>query len=263
VKEIEASLPKRPVNVLGCCLVEGDAASASRTRRQHRRALLASLALQFLLLAALVLWPLLVTGERMQAYTVVLRPPYYGSRHGNLQTHSGPPGRQTTLSKPAIIYQPPKIPNSVGPADRAAQNSAGSGVEMDPFGAGKETGFPLALETTSPQSIVPPRPPAAPPAEKKVRVKQSEGVQGALLVHRVEPVYPRIAIATRIEGTVRLRAIIARDGTVTSLELLSGHLILARAAMDGVGQWRYRPTLLNGEPVEVETYITVIFTLAR
>ena len=64
-------------------------------------------------------------------------------------------------------------------------------------------------------------------------------------------------------GTVRLRAIISRNGTVTSLEPLSGHPVLAQAALEAVRQWRYRPTLLHGDPVEVETYITVIFTLSK
>ena len=82
-----------------------------------------------------------------------------------------------------------------------------------------------------------------------------------MLIHRVEPVYPPIAKQTHTEGTVQLHAIIARDGSIASLEALSGHPLLIRAAREAVSQWRYRPTLLGGEPVEVETYITVIFRL--
>jgi protein TonB len=79
------------------------------------------------------------------------------------------------------------------------------------------------------------------------------------LAHRVEPVYPRIAILTHQEGQVQLHAIIAKDGSIRSLEVMSGRPLLASAAMDAVKQWRYQPYKLNGEPVEVETFITVNF----
>jgi len=85
-------------------------------------------------------------------------------------------------------------------------------------------------------------------------------MEGAL-VRRVEPVYPMIAEKMRLSGIVRLRAIIAADGSVQHLEVLSGSEILARAARQAVEQWRYRPTLLSGVPVEVETYVTVTFVL--
>lgn len=83
------------------------------------------------------------------------------------------------------------------------------------------------------------------------------------LVRQVQPRYPEIARDMHLAGTVRLEAIIGTDGTVRSLNLLSGNPILARAAVDAVHQWRYRPTLLNGAPVEVETYITVNFVLSQ
>ncbi len=85
----------------------------------------------------------------------------------------------------------------------------------------------------------------------------------ALLTHRVEPIYPLIARQARVEGTVQLRAIIARDGSVEHLEVLSGHPLLVHAASEAVRQWRFRPTLLNGEAVEVDTYITVVFHLSQ
>jgi protein TonB len=92
-------------------------------------------------------------------------------------------------------------------------------------------------------------------------VKISEGVLQARLLSRVEPPYPTLAKLTKTEGTVRLHAIISRDGRITSLDVISGPPLLVQAALDAVRQWRYRPTLLNGEPVEVETSITVIFRL--
>jgi len=81
----------------------------------------------------------------------------------------------------------------------------------------------------------------------------------AQLVNRVEPVYPHIAASAGIQGQVKLHAIIARDGSIQSLNAISGHPLLVRAALDAVGQWRYRPYYLNGEAVEVETFITVNF----
>ena len=84
-----------------------------------------------------------------------------------------------------------------------------------------------------------------------------------MLVTRVEPQYPGIAKQAHIEGVVQLRAVIAKDGSVQSLEVLSGNILLAKAARDAIVQWRYRPTLLRGEPVEVETLITVIFKMPR
>ena len=91
----------------------------------------------------------------------------------------------------------------------------------------------------------------------------SEGIMAGALIYRVEPKYSQIAIAMGLLGSVHLRAIIASDGTIRNLEILSGNPILARAAEDAVRHWRYRPTLLSGAPVEVETYITVNFVLSR
>jgi protein TonB len=81
----------------------------------------------------------------------------------------------------------------------------------------------------------------------------------AQLVNRVEPVYPHIAAVTGIQGQVKLHAIIARDGRIQSLNAITGHPLLVRAAVEAVEQWRYRPYVLNGEAVEVETFITVNF----
>jgi len=92
-------------------------------------------------------------------------------------------------------------------------------------------------------------------------LKVGGNVQAARIVNRVQPVYPPLARQTRISGTVRLHAIIGKDGTIQSLEVLSGHPLLQQAALDAVRQWRYQPTLLNGDPVDVDTTIDVIFSL--
>lgn len=100
----------------------------------------------------------------------------------------------------------------------------------------------------------------APP--KFERVKRSH-LDEALLLNKVEPIYPKLAIAAGIRGEVRLHAIIAKDGTIQSISVVSGHPLLATAALEAVRQWRYRPYMLNKEAVEVETFITVNFKGGR
>ncbi len=92
-------------------------------------------------------------------------------------------------------------------------------------------------------------------------LKVSQGVSQGLLLKRVQPVYPQQALQMRIEGTVQLEANITRDGRISNVKLLKGEGILARAAIDAVKQWKYNPYFLNGEPVEIQTQISVTFKL--
>lgn len=94
------------------------------------------------------------------------------------------------------------------------------------------------------------------------RVRISQGVTKGLLIHRVEPSYPPLARAARVQGDVILTAVISVNGEIENLQLISGHPMLVPAAISAVKQWRYKPYLLNGQPVEVETTITVIFALS-
>jgi protein TonB len=91
----------------------------------------------------------------------------------------------------------------------------------------------------------------------------TSNIEAAKLISRVQPAYPQLAIQARIQGNVVLHAIIGRDGQVSELQVLSGHPLLVNAALDAVRQWRYNPTLLNGQAVEVETTITVSFVLGQ
>jgi periplasmic protein TonB len=106
---------------------------------------------------------------------------------------------------------------------------------------------------------------AAPPPPKVTpkRITVGGNVQAAHLVNRVQPLYPPLARQTRISGTVKLHAIIGKNGAVEQLQVVSGHPLLVQSALDAVKQWRYQPTLLNGDPVEVDTEIDVIFSLAQ
>jgi protein TonB len=103
---------------------------------------------------------------------------------------------------------------------------------------------------------------AVPKVAAPQRVRVSAGVTSGLLVRKVNPVYPPLARQARISGTVVLRAVISKDGSIENLSLVSGHPMLAPAAIDAVKQWKYKPYLLNGEPVEVDTEVQVNFTLA-
>ena len=110
--------------------------------------------------------------------------------------------------------------------------------------------------------IISSTPVAVPRVATPQRVRVSQGVSQGLLIRKVQPVYPPLARQARIQGNVVLQAEISKDGTIENLRLMSGHPMLAPSAIEAVKQWRYKPYFLNGEPVEVETVVTVNFTLA-
>ncbi len=109
------------------------------------------------------------------------------------------------------------------------------------------------------QSAPPATPPATQSAPRAARIRVGGNVQQANLIHMVQPVYPADAKAAHISGTVTIHAVVGRDGAVQKLEVVSGPDELRQAAVDAVKQWKYRPTLLNGEPVEVDTKVQVVF----
>ena len=134
------------------------------------------------------------------------------------------------------------------------------------FGSGGAGGMGSLLNgiVGSVASVAPPPPP---PVKQEVkaaapqRIRVGGNVQQARLRHQPRPTYPPLAKQARISGVVRLNAIIGKDGSIQNLSVLSGHPLLVPSAMNAVKQWRYEPTLLNGEPVEVVTQIDVNFTL--
>jgi periplasmic protein TonB len=105
-------------------------------------------------------------------------------------------------------------------------------------------------------------PEVARPAAVPTRIRVSQGVSRGLIISKVEPLYPSMAKMARVQGQVLLQAVISRDGTIENLRVVSGHPMLIQAAIDAVRQWRYKPYLLNGEPVEVETEVLVDFRLS-
>jgi len=134
-----------------------------------------------------------------------------------------------------------------------------------PFSPGASTPTLLGQRPALPP-VEPPPPPVRPGVKPKpvaTPVPVSSVLQEAKLIRRVVPIYPKVAIAVRASGVVHLQAIIGADGHIRDLQVLGGHPLLVRAAVDAVEQWAYTPTILNGVAVEVVTEITVTFTLSR
>ncbi|MFY9730843.1 MAG: energy transducer TonB [Candidatus Acidiferrales bacterium] len=240
------------------CLVDNDPAARVRARRLRSKALVLSVALETLILAALLLWPLVAPGVLTAHYIVTPAPPYSGGGAAHHQRSATRPSRGITfrlicLAVCAPVVRPSAPENSSEAPDIGPDQGGGS------EGAGLPGSGPSFPGGTGDRVIVPEPPHAEPPHVRTIQV--SGGVMAAMLVNRVEPQYPAIAKAAHISGTVHLRAIIGKDGTVRQLEVMDGNPLLARAALLAVQAWRYRPTRLNGEPVEVETYVTVNFVL--
>ena len=103
--------------------------------------------------------------------------------------------------------------------------------------------------------------PAPPRVQAPERIQQGGTIQAARIINQPQPIYPVLAVQARIQGNVVLHAIIDKEGSVSELQVISGDPRLVKAALDAVRQWRYQPTLLNGNSVEVETTITVSFVL--
>lgn len=246
---------------LAQCMVDSDAEALARGRRLRRKALVISLCLEGISLAGLWIWPLFTPGVLPALYRVTPLPPYHGGRGGNTsEQHQMQTPVRRSPSAAVLSFHPQQPSHALRPeADESAPDvglNAGGGSG---FGIGQgPRGLVVPGASSDGVGLEPPRETVDNPP---VRQKISEGVMAGALIRRVDPVYPTIARAIHLSGEVRLRAIIATDGSVQHLEILSGSPILARAAEEAVRQWRYRPTRLSGVPVEVETYITVNFVL--
>ena len=140
--------------------------------------------------------------------------------------------------------------------DEPANADAGPAPDWAGVPGGTATGVPNSVLSNMMQL-----PPAMPKVVAPSKVRVSSGVAQGLLIHQVKPMYPPLAMQARIQGTVVLQAVIAKDGTVRDLRVVTGHPLLVQAALDAVQLWRYKPYLLNDQPVEVDTQINVNFTL--
>jgi protein TonB len=220
---------------------------------------LASFAIQACAIGVLVLVPLIFT-QALPSTTwtnTELPPPPLGAPPPKEVQAQPRPVRTSTEAVDHVFREPSRIPGRTLMVhdDPTANDAPPQSGDFVPGGV--PNGVTNSVLTQITRAMPPANLKPAPP--QKLRV--SSGVATGMLVHQVKPQYPQLAIHARIQGTVLLEAVIGKDGKVHELQLVSGHPLLTPAAMEAVKQWRYRPYLLNGEPVDVNTQIAVIFTM--
>jgi protein TonB len=232
------------------CLVEGSTEDTKCGKKIKRRALATSIVLQTAGLGALVIAPMLAKPAEIRPTTAVPIPPYNPIRpvHSETQILADPPRPVCVVCTRFLVR-----PNTLISGRREAPSSGGDRI-LDgalPVPAGARSGPELFAAAKQPKRPDDP--------SHDVRRIHEPSISPALLVNRVEPVFPAILRQLHRNGRVELRALIATNGTIQSLEVVSGDPLCVQSALDAVRQWRYKPTLLNGEPVEVDTSITVIY----
>jgi len=234
--------------------------SGGRLKTKRGATTVLSFTLQMMLLGILILIPLIYTEAlpKTQLMTFLVAPP------------PPPPPPPPPAAAPVKVVKvqsevingqlrtPTKIPEKVQMIkEEEAPPPAMGGVVGGVVG-----GVPGGSAGGVIGGIISSTPVAVPKVATPQRVRVSQGVSSGLLIKKVQPNYPPLARQARIQGQVLLQAEISKDGTIQNLQLISGHPMLAPAAIEAVKQWRYRPYLLNGEPVAVETQVVVNFTLS-
>ncbi len=222
--------------------------SAASHRKRSRWPMAMAFTAELIVAALLVTIPLLSTGVISVSAHVPLVAPL--GRPDVKQAPHPPAGGRTSGGHSLIV---PLV--TAGTRIRAIADSYLPGPDV-PDGVSINIGEPDSMPN------LPFGGPAKPPEFQEKKAKAPvviSHLSEAQLINRVEPVYPHIAIITGTQGAVRLHAIIAKDGSIQSLSVMGGPAMLANAALEAVRQWRYKPYYLNGEPVEVETFITVNF----
>ena len=253
-QKVSGEISEEGLGSLCGCLVDGDTEQRRRQRSIRRRSLAISIAVQSAILTALILVSLFGKPQSIALANVTPVPPF-GHRPHHPGGNPKPPITRPPNSGDYIAFPTPSARpvahgeglNPVGPPDfepGSNQSTDGPGCSWCVDIGGKDKGPKPPTET-----IV------------KPQVVHVTRLDPAMLIHRVEPVYPILARQTHREGRVELRAIIGTDGSIQSLQIVSGDGFFARSALEAVQQWHYKPTILNGQPVEIDTYITVVYTM--
>ena len=233
----------------------------AQTRRPW--AVAVSLTLQTALVAALLIAPLLHIAKldvppkvplflQVQKVDIQAKP--------EVRTAPQPSTAPRPVFHLSAMQVPTSIPKTIDMTPDAPQLSASP---LSPMGF---PGTSLSGLVSDIPAQAPPKPPAPTPtvAVRPVTpIVVGGAVQAAKLIFSPKPAYPAMARAARMQGTVKIQATIARDGSIRNLQLISGPPLLVAVALEAVGRWRYQPTLLNAEPVEVITEISVNFTLSQ
>jgi periplasmic protein TonB len=244
----------RSTSVLNGCLVDGDPEQLARERKTKRRALVMSITLQGLVLGVIVLVPLLGRPAPLPISNVTPVPPYYSPQRPHVtpvQPVHTPP---RTHPIDSTLYQPRAISKTIVTHDPPSPQPPDEG----PISSGIPMQGTIPLAQASRQPEIPREP--KPETPKVVHLSH---IESSKLSYRVEPVYPVLARQIGRGGHVELRAVISEDGMIESLEAVGGDPMFFASAMQAVRQWRYTPTLLNGQAVKVDTFITVIYNVAR
>ena len=221
---------------------------------------LTSFGLEALLIGLLLLLPLWKT-VGLPAARVVSTPISAGrfAPEPALQPRTGSASASQFNVLPGRIMQPSRVPNSIAkgndePASLAPIGDIGRGPDVGNLAFG--AGGPLPWNISGAHPI-----PSTRPVTTVREFRTSKLMEGNL-IRRIAPAYPPLARSARIQGSVVVFALISKAGTIENLQVLSGHPMLVASAIEAIRQWRYRPYILNSEPIEVETQITVTFSLA-
>ena len=231
-------------------------ASGGQSRPRNPLAAVGSLAFQVLVVAALIVVPLFHTDTlpKREMLTMLYVPLAAGASSATKLRVPTPAYTPTSIGNPEAMQNTQEAP----PPPVGATDGVIGGV---PGGVNRIAGGVLGEALGSMRSA--PVLAKAPEPTPAKRIRLAARVVEANLIHDVTPTYPPEAGRARIEGTVVLMAVIGKDGSVQDVRVESGLPVLAQAAVDAVKQWRYRPYLIDGEPVEVDSRITINFTLSR
>jgi protein TonB len=227
--------------------------SSSAIPNQTPKWMLLALAFNLSVLSALIAVPLIYPEglpARLLQRALYAPPPPLAAQ---TQPRTNQPAAAQTPAFRNPFAAPPIIPISIS----TAPDSPPPGVisEIPSEGVAGGVGDPASVFHTNPPQVV------HPPQAQRVTI--SGGVTEGLLVFRTTPIYPPIAIAARVSGAVVLAATISKSGSIEDLRVVSGPAMLRNSAMDAVRNWRYRPYLLNNQPVEVETTVNVVFSMGN
>jgi periplasmic protein TonB len=235
--------------------------SGGKLKTKRGATTLLSFFLEFLFLGVLVLLPLIFTEAlpTKQLMTLITAPP------------PPPPPPPPPAAAPVVVKKiqteldngqlrtPTAIPKKIQmiKEDEPPPSAGPAGVV-----GGVPGGVPGGAMGGVLGSVMSSVPTAVPKVATPQRVRVSQGVTQGLLLRKVTPQYPPLAKQARIQGTVVLSALIGKDGSIQNLHVVSGHPMLTNSALEAVKEWKYKPYILNGEPVEVETTINVNFSLS-
>jgi TonB family protein len=251
-------IPEESRGSLRGCLVDGDAEQRRRRRSIRRRSLAISVAVQSAILTALILLSLFGKPQSIALANVTPVPSY--SPYRDTSQHSGAQHNPSGPRPVCHVCVPTRISPTIPSRDPTPAVNSAEAPNLEGTGYSGPGAPEGSIRLGDPRL----RGPAQQHIEiqvKQPRVVRMTTLDPAMLIHRVDPIYPFLAKQTRREGRVELRARIATDGSIQSLQVVGGDPMFYQSALEAVGQWHYRATILNGQAVEIDTSITVIYTM--